>query len=98
MQYVTSVHSGFMDVSVTDLRAHLSTWLERAREGDDVVITDRGVPVARLTGLAATATLERLAADGVISRPVAARRPRASGQARPHPRRPLSETVSDQRR
>ena len=87
-----------MDVTVTDLRAHLSAWLERARGGDDVVITDRGVPVARLTGLAATATLERLAADGVISRPVAAQRPRATGQPRPRSRRALSEIVSDQRR
>lgn len=87
-----------MDVTVTDLRAHLSAWLERARGGEDVVITDRGVPMARLTGLAATATLERLAADGVISRPAAAQRPRASGQPRPRPRRPLSDIVSDQRR
>jgi prevent-host-death family protein len=87
-----------MDVTVTDLRAHLSAWLEHARGGEDVVITDRGVPVARLTGLAATATLDRLAADGVISQPAVAQRPRAAGQPRPRPRRPLSEIVSDQRR
>jgi prevent-host-death family protein len=87
-----------MDVTVTDLRAHLSSWLERARHGDDIVITDRGVPVARLTGLAATATLERLTADGIIGRPATAQRPRASGRARPRSRRPLADIVSDQRR
>ena len=87
-----------MDVTVTDLRAHLSSWLERAREGDDVVITDRGVPVARLTGLTTTATLERLTADGVIGRPATARRPQASGRTRPHARRPVADIVSDQRR
>ena len=87
-----------VDVTVTDLRAHLSAWLERACAGDDVVITDRGVPVARLTGLAATATLERLAAEGVISRPATAHRPRASGRTRPRSRRPLSDLVSDQGR
>ena len=87
-----------MDVAVTDLRAHLSEWLDRARAGDEVVITDRGVPVARLLGLAATATLERLTAEGVIGRPASARRPPASGRPRPRPRRPLSEIVSDQRR
>ena len=87
-----------MDVTVTDLRAHLSSWLERARDGDDVVITDRGVPVARLTGLTTTATLERLTADGVIGRPATARRPRASGRTRPHARRPVADIVSDQRR
>jgi prevent-host-death family protein len=87
-----------MDVTVTDLRAHLSAWLTRARGGEDVVITDRGVPVARLTGLATAATLERLAAEGVISQPATAQRPRAVGRARPRPRRPLSAIVSDQRR
>jgi prevent-host-death family protein len=86
-----------MDVAVSELRAHLSEYLDRARAGDEVVITDRGVPVARLLGLTATATLERLAADGVIGR-AAAQRPRASGQSRPRPRRPVADQVSDQRR
>jgi prevent-host-death family protein len=87
-----------MDVAVTDLRAHLSEWLERAREGAELVITDRGVPVARLLGLTTTATLERLTADGVIGRPAAAHRPRAAGRTRPRAGRPLAEIVSDQRR
>jgi prevent-host-death family protein len=88
----------FMDVAITDLRAHLSEWLDRARAGSEVVITDRGVPVARLLGLAATATLERLTAEGVIGRPSSASRPAASGRSRPRPLRPLSQVVSDQRR
>jgi prevent-host-death family protein len=87
-----------MDVAVSELRAHLSEYLDRARAGDEVVITDRGVPVARLLGLTATAALERLAADGIIGRAAAARRPRASGQPRPRPRRPVADLVSDQRR
>ena len=87
-----------MDVAITELRAHLSEWLERARGGDEIVITDRGVPVARLLGLTAAATLERLAADGVIGRPATAQRPRASGQPRLRARRPLAEIVSEQRR
>jgi prevent-host-death family protein len=87
-----------MDVPVTELRANLSQWLDRARHGDEVVITDRGVPVARLLGLTAAATLERLAAEGVIGRPSAARRPQASGRSRPRSRRPLADIVSEQRR
>jgi len=86
-----------MDVAVSDLRAHLSEWLERAREGSEVVITDRGMPVARLLGISTTAALERLAAEGIIGRS-AARRPVAAGRARPRPRRELSSIVSDQRR
>jgi prevent-host-death family protein len=87
-----------MDVAVTELRAHLSEWMERVRKGDELVITDRGVPVARLLGLTTASTLERLAAEGVIGRPAAARRPVASGRARPLPRRPVSDIVSEQRR
>lgn len=62
------------------------------------MITDRGVPAARLTGLTTTATLERLTADGVIGRPATARRPQASGRTRPPARRPVADIVSDQRR
>jgi prevent-host-death family protein len=87
-----------MDVAVTELRAHLSEWLERARGGDEVVITDRGVPVARLLGLTTTAALERLTAEGVIGRPATAQRPRASGHSRPRLRTPLADIVSEQRR
>jgi prevent-host-death family protein len=87
-----------MDVPVTELRAHLSEWLDRVRDGEEVIVTDRGVPVARLLGMSATATLQRLAADGVIGRDVSARRPAASGHPRPRPSRPVSEFVSDDRR
>jgi prevent-host-death family protein len=87
-----------VDVAITDLRAHLSEWLDRARAGSEVVITDRGVPVARLLGLASAATLERLTAQGVIGQPASAHRPAASGRSRPHPRQPLSQAISDQRR
>ena len=72
-----------MDVAVTELRAHLSDWLERARSGSEVVITDRGVPVARLVGLDTAATLERLTAEGVIGRATRTRRPVASGRSGP---------------
>jgi prevent-host-death family protein len=92
------MYTAAMDVPVTELRAHLSEWLERVRGGDEVVVTDRGVPVARLLGLSATATLQRLAADGVIGREVSARRPTATGRSLPSSRRPVSDVISDQRR
>jgi prevent-host-death family protein len=87
-----------MDVAITELRANLSLWLDQARSGHEVVITDRGVPVARLMGLNTTATLERLTAEGVISRPESSQRPTATGGIRPRPRRPLSDRVSEDRR
>jgi prevent-host-death family protein len=87
-----------MDVAVSELRAHLSDYLDQARAGDEIVITDRGMPIARLLGLTATVTLERLAADGVIGRAAATPRPTASGQPRPRSRRPVADLVSEQRR
>jgi prevent-host-death family protein len=93
----TEAYTIRMDVAVSELRAHLSDYLDRAREGAEVVITDRGMPIARLLGVTATTTLERLTADGVIARS-AAPRPRASGQLRPRTRRPIADIVSDQRR
>ena len=87
-----------MDVAISEFRAHLSEWLERAREGEEVVVTDRGVPVARLLGIGAAATLERLSAEGVIGRPERSQRPPASGRPRPGARRSVAKLVSEQRR
>jgi prevent-host-death family protein len=95
---VLLMYANAMDVPVTELRAHLSDWLDRVRSGDEVVITDRGVPVARLLSMSATATLQRLAAEGVIGRDVSARRPTATGRALPSSRQPVSDVISDQRR
>lgn len=86
-----------MDVAVTELRAHLSEWLARARDGEDVVVTDRGQPVVRLVALDRATTLERLTADGVIARPDRPHRPRATGRPRPRPRRSVADRVSEQR-
>ena len=87
-----------VDVAVTELRARLSVWLDLARHGEEVVITDRGLPVARLLGMDSTATLERLTREGVIGRPESAKRPTASGRQRPKPRQPVADIVGEQRR
>jgi prevent-host-death family protein len=58
--------------SVTELNANLSRYLQEVRRGGEVQILDRGVPVARLTGLPATAPdtadarRERLIRAGVL--------------------------------
>ena len=91
------MYTSAMDVAVTELRSHLSHWLDRVREGDEVVITDRGVPVARLLSLDATPALERLTDEGVIARPARADRPRASGRRKPRAKRSVAARVSEQR-
>lgn len=87
-----------MDVAVTELRANLSRWIDAAREGEDVVITDRGTPVARIVAVDSAPVIERLTALGVISRPAQSARPVAGGRTRPRPKRPVADIVSEQRR
>jgi len=87
-----------MDVAVTDLRAQLSNWLDRARAGEEIVVTEHGVPVARLTGIAASSRLEQLLRDGVIARASVNSRPKAAGRARPRARHSVADVVSANRR
>jgi prevent-host-death family protein len=92
------VYTYGMDVAVTELRAHLGRWIDAAREGNDIVITDRGTPVARIVALDSTPAIDRLTAQGVISRPTHSTRPVAGDRQRPTPKRPVADIVSEQRR
>jgi len=56
-----------VEVAVSALRAELKTWIERARAGDEVIITDRGVPVARLSGIGAADLVQGLVRDGLLT-------------------------------
>lgn len=40
-----------MDISIAEAKAHLSELVEQAANGEDVIITKRGKPVAALTAL-----------------------------------------------
>ena len=73
-----------VDVSVSALRAELRQWIEAARAGEDVVITERGIPVARLSGIEAADLLTRLERDGLLT-PASAPRPPARSTERSAP-------------
>lgn len=87
-----------MDVAVSALRAELADWVKRARDGEEVVVTERGTPVARLVPVDSAPLLERLTREGVLSRPHSTGRPRASGAPRAHASRPVSDLVGEERR
>ncbi|MCL1870005.1 MAG: type II toxin-antitoxin system prevent-host-death family antitoxin [Promicromonosporaceae bacterium] len=63
-----------MEVAVSALRAELKTWIEKARTGEEVIITDRGLPVARLSGIGAADLVQGLVRDGLLT-PAQAVRP-----------------------
>lgn len=77
-----------MEVGIRDLRDHLSRYLERVREGDDVTITDRGRAVARIVGVEGVRTIDRLVAEGLVE-------PRPSRRRGTRRAVPASGTVSD---
>lgn len=87
-----------MDVAISTLRAELSSWIERARSGEEIVVTDRGTPVARLLPVDTAPLLEQLVQSGVLSRPVRADRPPAERAGRVQASGPVADLVSDQRR
>ena len=57
-----------MEVGVRELKARLSHYLSRVQAGDEIVVTDRGRPVARLQPYSATA-LERGIEEGWVEPP-----------------------------
>ncbi len=67
------------EVGVAQLRRELKDWLDRAGSGDEVVITERGRPIARLTGIDVAPLLDRLTQDGQISPAPDQPRPSARG-------------------
>jgi prevent-host-death family protein len=87
-----------VDVPVSALRADLSSWIARARAGEEVVVTDRGTPVARLLPVDTAPLLDQLVQRGVLSRPLRADRPAARGADRVPARGSVADLVSDQRR
>lgn len=85
-----------VEVGVRDLKNNLSRYLDRVQDGEEVIVTDRGRPVARLSSLDQPADrLADLIAAGVV-RP--ARRARRKPPARRiEPKGSVSELVAEQR-
>lgn len=86
-----------VEVGVRDLKNNLSRYLDRVKRGEDVIVTEHGRPVARLSSLDhASDRLAELIASGQV-------RP-AKSAARHRPARrvpssaPVSDLVADQRR
>jgi prevent-host-death family protein len=67
-------------VGVRELRDHLSRWLDAVQEGSELVVTERGRPVARIVPVTGRSRLDALIEAGVV-RP--ALEPAESAFARP---------------
>lgn len=89
-------HGPRREVGVRELRDHLSAWLDEVRDGAELIVTERGRPVARIIATTGEAWLDELVAAGVVTLPdqefdpSSFRRVRANGD--------LLEFVLEQRR
>jgi prevent-host-death family protein len=89
-----TLHKSQSEVGVRELHDRLSEYLERVEAGGEVVVTRRGRPVARLSGLDAERPLEDLARRGLVRMPQGSR---SSRVARVKGTGSVSDLVSEQR-
>jgi len=85
-----------MDVGIRELRADLSRFIRRVRAGEEIVVTDRGRPVARLVPVSGESKLDRLIREGLVTpapRPWRGKMPKPIEGAGP-----LSDIVLEDRR
>lgn len=84
------------ETGIRELRANLSQFLDRVRDGEEVIVTDRGTAIARIVPLDEPRAFDRLVRDGLIEH--------APKPQRNRPRRrvtadgTVSDLVAEQRR
>lgn len=78
-----------------DLRDHLSRYLDRVPAGEELTVTDRGRPIARLVPVEEPRPFERRVAEGLIKLPAGRRRSRPA--ARVEAAGTVSDLVAEQR-
>ena len=54
---------------MSELRANLSHYIDEVRDGAELIVTERGMPVARILGIDAIPAYERLVKEGIIGLP-----------------------------
>jgi prevent-host-death family protein len=84
-----------MEVGVRELRDHLSRYLDRVRDGDEVIVTDRGRAIARVVPVGTERVLDRLIAEGIVT---PARQPKRRAAKPIKAKGSVSDLVGGQRR
>lgn len=83
----------FTRVGIRQFRAELRRWLDRVQQGEEIIVTEHGKPVARLVSMAQDPRIDKIQqaiAAGLIT---PARRPKTP--AKDLPRIPVRGSVSD---
>jgi prevent-host-death family protein len=84
-----------MEVGVRELKQQLSKYLDRVAAGEEILVTDRGRPKARLVPVVEHGLYEQGVQEGWIRAPVS---DRTIGEGRRHrSKRPTTEVLDDDR-
>lgn len=86
-----------MQVGVRQLRDELRKWLDMVRRGDEVIVTERGKPIARIIGASSPPLRERLIAERLIT-PAKRSRRRSDAHPKAKGKGSVSDLVAEQRR
>jgi prevent-host-death family protein len=62
-------HRRSREVGVRELRNNLSRFLDEVRGGRELIVTERGRPVARIVGTSGEAWLDQLVTAGIVTLP-----------------------------
>jgi prevent-host-death family protein len=82
-----------VEVGIRELRLNLSRYVARVRQGTEVIVTDRGEPVARLAPIdGEEAHYQRLVREGIVT---PAKRPKSTSLPPPVPLEGDGPLVSD---
>jgi prevent-host-death family protein len=89
-------HHEMLEVGIRRLREHLGRYLDEVRAGREVLVTDRGRPVARIVASSGRSRLDELVAAGIVTLPEHELDPSSFGRVRVDG--DLMEFLLDQRR
>lgn len=90
-----TLHGRGLEVGVRDLHDRLSEYLEKVERGEEVVVTRRGKPIAKLSKVDALRPLEELERRGLVRWP---KRPKEIPQPLPGAKGSVSDLIGEQRR
>lgn len=94
---VMDVATSRTKVGIRELKNGLSKYIDRVRAGEEVIVTDRGRPVARLSSLDAESDrLAELVAAGIVRAPISQHRHRPGRRIKT--KGSVSDLVAQQRR
>jgi prevent-host-death family protein len=90
-----TLHEQAYEIGVRELHDRLSEHLGRVEQGAEIMVTRRGEPIARLSGVNGEDPLDDLVRRGLVTPPSRTRRSR---QARVEALGSVSDLVAEQRR